>query len=114
EGLRAKDPISPPCSRPLGRSHRWGWAKGRALCLRPCSSANSAALPGAGGFPRLFCALWLGGGGGLGHRDKRRSGVFQGVRSQRGRRRSVLSPPAETATAGDCRPQERPTLGPHG
>lgn len=70
-GAGGEDPVSPPCSRPLGRAPPTGLGEGagsvpRALCFS--GAARGSMTAGSRG------ALGLGGGG-RGHRRKRSTGV---------------------------------------
>lgn len=86
EGLGGEDPISPPCSRPLGRAPPMGLGEGAGSAPRALASL-SAPRPGPafGDCGPALCPSGLVGGG-RGRRYRKRSGVCSRIRNLRGRR----------------------------
>lgn len=85
-GWGGEDPISPPCSRPLGRAPPMGLGEGAGSAPRALDSPPAPRPgPAFGDCGQALCPSGLVGGG-RGRRCRKRSGVCSGIRNLRGRR----------------------------
>lgn len=102
-----RTPSSLPAPALWGEPHRWGWAKGRALRLRPSASASSAAQPRARGLRGSRAPVWISGRWARTPTSEKKRHLPKG-REATGRETPSSSVAAGTATAGGCRPPGAP------